>query len=209
MNMKNITLLSRIARHILIHSSFLQDPGLYHGKMGIVLFLVHYARYSNEMIYEDFADILLDDIFKQTNIHLPINLENGLCGIGWGIEYLLQHNFMEGDSDEILVDIDHKVMERNLNYVIDLSINTGLKGILSYVDKRLKSSCRNKHKEVFDEYYLDSVRRSEEKIHFSTLDDYLMLSSIWNILPADDNISEWNLGLYNGCAGYGLKLILE
>ena len=73
--------------YLTINSSFLRDLGLFHGRMGIVLFFAHYARISNSKHYEDFAGHLLDEIYEEINLDLPVNLENGLCGIGWGIEY--------------------------------------------------------------------------------------------------------------------------
>ena len=37
------------------------------------------------------------------------NLENGLGGIGWGIQYLITHRFIEGDADEVLEDFDERM----------------------------------------------------------------------------------------------------
>lgn len=37
-------ILTRIANHLIINTSFMTDLGLYHGKMGIVLFFAHYAQ---------------------------------------------------------------------------------------------------------------------------------------------------------------------
>ena len=95
-------LLPRIARHLIMHASYTPDMGLYHGKMGIVLFFAHYARYMGNSLYNEFAGELLDEVYQGIHTELPVNFESGLCGVGWGIEYLLQYGFMEGDSDEIL-----------------------------------------------------------------------------------------------------------
>ena len=38
-------LLKRIANHQMLHGSFCSDLGIQNGKMGIVLFFYHYARY--------------------------------------------------------------------------------------------------------------------------------------------------------------------
>ena len=95
--------------HLTINSSLLENLGLFHGKMGIVLFFSHYARITQSEYYADLAGLLLDEIYEEIHQDLPINLENGLCGIGWGIEYLIQYDFMEGDTDKILAYIDRKV----------------------------------------------------------------------------------------------------
>lgn len=36
-----------IANHLLLHTSFMTNLGLFYGKMGSVLFFVHYAKYTN------------------------------------------------------------------------------------------------------------------------------------------------------------------
>jgi hypothetical protein len=66
-------LVLRIARHLIMHASFLTDLGLYHGKMGIVLFFAHYARYTGESLYDEFAGKLMDEIQEEIHADIPIN----------------------------------------------------------------------------------------------------------------------------------------
>ena len=70
--------------YLTINSSFIGDLGLFHGRMGIILFFAHYARATQSKHYEDFAGCLLDELYEEIHEDLPVNLENGLCGIGWG-----------------------------------------------------------------------------------------------------------------------------
>lgn len=151
--------------YLTINSSFLGDLGLFHGRMGIVLFFAHYARVTQNKQYEDFAEILLDEIYEEIHWDLPINLENGLCGIGWGIEYLVQHGFMEGNTDEILADLDRKVMEIDPLRISDLSFRRGLAGIIFYVIARL-NSYRETNKLPFDNAYLESLQKSLHRVNF-------------------------------------------
>lgn len=130
-------LMDRIARHLVIYASFIPDLSLYHGKMGIVLFFANYARYIENPLYDKFAGELLGEIYEEIHVGLPVNFESGLCGIGWGIDYLLQNGFMEGDSDEILSEIDARVMERDLRKITDYSMRTGLEGISFYIPSGL------------------------------------------------------------------------
>ena len=73
----------------------MSDLDLFHGKMGIVLFFFELAQASQNVAYEGLASNLLDEIYDEIHYDLPINLENGLCGIGLGLEYLVKHGFME------------------------------------------------------------------------------------------------------------------
>jgi len=183
----------------------LTDLGLYHGKMGIILFFVHYARYTGEDIYDKFAGELLDEIFHEIHDEIPINFESGLCGIGWGIEYLLKNRFMEGNPNEILTDIDQKIMEKDIKRIKDESLKTGLQGIFYYVKKRLNSNCQKKGRVPFDERYLADWAFINKG--WKIPEDTKLLSDIINELPSGESITEWQLALEKGCGGYGLKKI--
>lgn len=124
----NEALLKRIADHQMLHGSFRRDLGVLNGKMGIVLFFFHYARYTGRVLYEDFAGEMLEEVIQELHSDLPIRFSDGLCGIGWGVEYLIQNAFIEGDSDEILEDLDQKIMEWDPRRATDLSFESGLEG---------------------------------------------------------------------------------
>lgn len=123
-------LLERTANHLVINSSFLNNLGLFHGRMWSVIFFYHYSRYTNNPIYEEFAGELLDEIFEEIHDKLQIDFGNGYLGIGWGIEYLAEQKFISGEPKDILRDIDKKVMERDVRRIriSDMFLNTGLEG---------------------------------------------------------------------------------
>lgn len=200
-------LLLRISRHLILNSSYLNNLGLYHGKMGIVLFFVHYARYTQKTIYNNFAEELLDEIYKEIHLGTPTNFENGLCGIGWGIEYLLENGFMNGDSDEILNDIDKKIMELEIKWISDKSVKKGLGGIIYYVSKRLRSKSRFLGKMPFNEEYICSISHVIDS--FQVVEDREILSSIYQTSPITENFYNSSLGLFEGCAGMGINTILR
>ena len=77
--------------YLIINSSFVEDCGLFHGRMGFVLFFAHLARTSQNPLYENFSEKLLMEIFEGLHKESSISLESGLCGIGWGVEYLVQN----------------------------------------------------------------------------------------------------------------------
>jgi hypothetical protein len=226
-NIKIENYLNRIARHLIINTSFIDNIGLYNGKMGIVLFFAHLAKYTKKDIYNDFASKLLDEIYGEIHTEIPINFKDGLCGIGWGIEYLLHYEFLEGNSNEILANIDEKITEKNPLRIKDESIETGRNGILYYILTRLTSSNRSKNDIPFDIDYLNSwvfVLNREEK---ETTDvfkqsflkwmkneevDLNLRNFLTNIIINneiyDDEFIYLPYGLVNGCAGIGMKNIL-
>ena len=207
--------------YLTINGSFTGDLGLFHGRMGIILFFAHYARATQSKHYEDFAGYLLDELYEEIHEDLPVNLENGLCGIGWGIEYLVQQGFMEGDTDEILADIDRKVMELDPARMTKLDFRRGLAGIAFYVIARLNAN-RTTAALPFDDAYLTSLQQALERAEFTekeevpadlpvvfnqvlkgekltlSLPDCLTRSS----LSLDKSFDEILLGLEEGLAGW-------
>lgn len=158
-------------------------------------------------IYDDFAGELLEEICENIPETLPINLETGLCGIGWGIEYLIQNGFMEGDSNEILTEIDKKVMERDLRRIKDLSLETGLMGISSYINIRINNADITAIHTNFDDLFLLEWNLiCNNKI---ILDKKQAILQIIGSFPKNEDIHSWELGLHQGSSGYGLRWILE
>ena len=207
--------------YLTINSSFTGDLGLFHGRMGIILFFAHYARSTQSKHYEDFAGCLLDELYEEIHEDLPVNLENGLCGIGWGIEYLVQQGFMEGNTDEILADIDRKVMELDPLRMTNLSFRRGLAGIAFYVIARL-NAYRETTTLPFDDAYLTSLQQALERTEFTEAEEIpvdlpvifnqvlkgekltlsLLDCLIHSELSLDKPFDEILLGLEEGLAGW-------
>jgi len=100
----------RIINTLLLNASFIDNIGLLNGKMGISIAFYHLARQTGNKIYEDYAGELIDEIYEEITVNMPCDFENGLSGIGWGIEYLVQNGFIEADTDEVLSEFDEKLL---------------------------------------------------------------------------------------------------
>jgi len=116
------------------------NHGLLNGNTGLSIFFYNLALKTGISEYEKLADILLDRAFSNLSSSTSPDFENGLAGIGWGIEYLAQNKFAEGNTDEILEEVDNKVF-RLLNEEIHSSfeLTSGLTGYLYYLIMRLKN----------------------------------------------------------------------
>lgn len=164
--------LLQIAQHLIINSAFTNDLGLFHGRMGIVLFLCHYARYSKQKLYNDYAGELIEMINEDLTVDIPVNIENGLSGIGWTIEYLITNNFMEGNTDDILTDIDERIMQYDPLRINDYSFKDGIIGIIFYVLTRLVSKNRNIKNKPFDKDYLYALfKKTDFLVSCNTLNN--------------------------------------
>lgn len=88
------------------------DPTLFSGFMGIALFLMYYSRYKNNQETLQYGIELISktvDTLAQ-DIHYP-GFAKGLAGVGWTIEHLVQHEFFEADTNDILAELDSLLLE--------------------------------------------------------------------------------------------------
>ena len=177
-------------------------------------------------MYEEFAEELLDEICEDIHKQLPIDFENGYPGIGWGVEHLASEKFIDGNTNIVLKEIDKIIMERDVRRISDMSLKTGLEGILHFILSRIQNN-PDVHS-LFDKQYFSDLfnitncinRKISEPLS-SLIHDYrhwvqtkelkynssTSLHGFYKVkIPNKDNIHEWNLSL-DGCAGIGLNII--
>lgn len=147
----------RIAHALMLRSFFEPDLGLFKGKMGIVLALGEYSRKKENKIFVDFSFDLLEIIISKINKQLAFSLSNGLSGIGWGIEYLIQNEFVEGSSIDICEEIDQKIMETDPKRIWDMSLEDGFEGLLHYIFFHIQGACKQQTNLPFDSIYLSDI----------------------------------------------------
>ena len=139
--------------HLMLRSPFIKDIGLLHGKMGIALFFYHYAKHTGNSVYSDYADDLLDDIWKNLHNRLPDTFESGATGIVWGVEYLIQNSFVAGNSNAICADVDARIMQLDLRRMTPQFIEKELEGFLHYVLIRTQGAIKQQNEPPFDRMY--------------------------------------------------------
>ena len=82
--------ISHIVGTLLLNGTLTESPGLVHGKMGIAIFFFHYAQYTKNMLFADYALDLIGEIQNQIHVNSPADYEKGIAGIGIGIDYLIR-----------------------------------------------------------------------------------------------------------------------
>ena len=158
----------KMLNHLILHANDVPNAiGLLDGKMGIALVLAHYARCSRKKKLEHAADFLVENVMNQLTTTVSIDFANGLSGIGWGIEYLIQNNYMKGCGADILQDLDERIMQVDVTRIKDWSLEKGLLGILHYVLYHLQGANKSELR-VFDKPYLASwlsILKDNEDLH--------------------------------------------
>lgn len=129
-----------IADMLLLNGMLTKCPGLVHGKMGIAVFFFHYARYTGNALFTDYALDLIQGLQEQIHNNSPADYERGIAGIGVGIDYLIQNELLDAE-DDLFEDLDQR-MYRAVRYDpwSDFSLYDGLAGYGRYWIVRL---CRN------------------------------------------------------------------
>lgn len=158
----------KMLNHLILHANDVPNAiGLLDGKMGIALVLAHYARCSRKKKIEHAADFLVENVMNQLTTTVSIDFANGLSGIGWGIEYLIQNNYMKGCGADILQDLDERIMQVDVTRIKDWSLEKGLLGILHYVLYHLQGANKSELR-FFDKPYLASwlsILKDNEDLH--------------------------------------------
>lgn len=203
------------------------EPGLYTGLMGIAIFLYHYMRLDKNSLAV--ADACMDRLIVNLDKISSLDLASGFAGIGWGIEYLVENEFCEGDTDDLLNEVDTLIENLNISDLIDISIASGLGGIVQYVICRMNSARKKRRKSPFSNSFIKTLY---QKIAFflqnPPIDSYesidiflrfnffverpsatMMMSIYDNFVPFYTKFDEVNcpLGLAYGLAGRGMNLL--
>lgn len=222
-------LLQNIAHHIILNSCLYDSIGLLSGKLGMTLFLFHYGIYSQKSIYTEFAETILETVIDNITADLSIEFSDGLTGIGWGIEYLYQNRFIEGDTNDILAEFDKKIQAIGLDTIDDVNLNNRFGGILHYVLARLYTIKKVNASNFFNSDFISRLYQKSKYFLDNNIDSdclniclrfivvfeelaTIQQPSIYDItyltIPQDYQIEKFVLGL-DGSAGVGLKLIFE
>jgi len=143
----------RLLHQVVLHANDVPARGLFDGQMGIVLVLSEYARARKLRPLKTAINFLLDQVLDNLSTEMPLDFANGLTGIGWGVEYLLQKKFQRGQGADICAAIDQKLMQQNILRQTDLSLEKGLEGWLHYIVAHLQGAQRS-GRQVFDAGYL-------------------------------------------------------
>lgn len=157
-------LLKTLAYRVLLEYQQVGRLGLLKGKMGLLIFLYHYAGYMPDKTVSEIAAFLLDDLCGRIDGNTPANFCSGLWGIGWGLEYLSQKGYIRENLDELLQEVDRKVLEIDVGAVQDPDLDFGFGGVVLYVLARLKRHPFQSRGRVFGEAFLEAVLQRAESL---------------------------------------------
>lgn len=125
--------LSKIVSHLALVSNSMHDIGLYCGKMRVVLLLYNCSRYVHNNLYKRIAEELLNNVLEEVRNCLPYGSASGRCKIRWATGYLSEQKFVGRNINEILRDLNEKIIERDVRRISSKILSLGLEGVLLHV----------------------------------------------------------------------------
>lgn len=155
----------KMLHHLILHSHDVPTAwGLFDGMTGIMLVLAHYARVHKMPVIEHVSDYLMEQITKNIAKTDSICLGNGMAGIGWGIEYLIQNGYMKGCGVELTQEMDERIMGLDIHRMDDDTMEKGLTGLFHYVMAHVQGAALQ-GRPAFDSQYLDSWSQVLQQRH--------------------------------------------
>ena len=149
--------LHKIIDYLLLKSPFVQDISLFHGKTGLALALYLYADKHKDKLLNEYAYELFQQVHEGIHSDMPIGLEYGLAGIGYATTLLYKHKLVDCDLNEVLSELDSKIMERDPRRMTDMNLRTGASGIRTYIQLRMTT---NERLTSFDSLYLSELLKN-------------------------------------------------
>jgi lantibiotic modifying enzyme len=151
--------------------SNVESPGLFRGKAGISLFFFLYSRLKDDKRYLDVGnDILSESIDQLSQSAGHYNFSDGLSGVGWILQFLINKEYIDEDADELLQKYDQLIFESSLHEL--------KKGRYDYVHQALGSIV----------YFLERASKSDHRLKFEYFIGILITELLNHAVVSDDGI---------------------
>lgn len=190
-----------LVNYLALQAAQISENGLYHGRMGIILSLYCHGKVHNNLCLCNYAS----DILQNTSTDYcdgDISLENGLSGLGLGFTLLYKAGMFKDNLNEILYDVDKKIMSVDPRRMEDLSFRRGALGVLSYIRTRfsIDQACVSLHKDYIKELEANIEKKASEVVKRKMFPESLRQPA-WEM----ENYLEKDAGIDNGSAYFLIK----
>lgn len=153
---------------LLAHYNSLDSPGLFKGKLGLCLYFFEAYQQTEEPKYQQAAEKILQEVYHFVHQNpMPTSFDNGLAGIAWGIHQLIKRGYLEGNADDLLMEIDNilfKVISEKTNE-LEFGLKRGILGYLIYILDRVSVQPKNASEKVNRELFTSLAVLLINRIH--------------------------------------------
>lgn len=187
-----------LVNYLALQAVQVSGSGLFHGRMGIILSLYcHGVVHDNQSLCDYASDILQntdDDYFDG-----DLSIENGLSGLGLGFTLLYKAGMFKDNLNDILYEIDKKIMSVDPRRMEDYSFRKGALGVLFYIRTRLSvnQECVSIQKD-----YIQELEANIKRISCEAVRQQLFVESLRQPSWKMEDYLEKDAGIDNGSAYY-------
>ena len=141
--------------------------GFADGRMGLCIYFYYISRICKSKDHNQKAELLISEIFEQVANMKVYDIKAGLAGIGLGFDYLVENEYVKGDINDILEDVDDILFKQICNPEIKGNNDISLKlQLLYYFTVRLKNQNKNSENGYFfREAIIDAINFISDKIY--------------------------------------------
>ena len=109
--------LNKIVQTLATEGAFTEQPVLFYGKTGMVVFFFHYAWLTCKELFADHAIELIEKANNQINDKTSMRYDIVISGIGKAVEYLLQKDLLEAKDSKLNLfeDFDDRMYRATMN----------------------------------------------------------------------------------------------
>lgn len=134
-----------------------KDLSITSGLCGRILVFLLWARLNKNELFEEIAESLINQLYKKMNWNTNLTFHNGLLGIGWLFEFLIQNHLIDTEGDDTLKELDDVAQSFDVLCMSNNSFSFGVRGIVAYVVARMRSVMKNNGKIPFKDDFLQKL----------------------------------------------------
>lgn len=191
-----------LVNYLVLQAAQIPDSGLYHGRMGIILSLYcHGVIQDNQCLCDYASDILQSTAYDYYGG--DISIENGLSGLGLGFTLLYKAGMFKDNLNDILYEIDKKIMSLDPRRMEDHSFRQGALGVLFYIRTRLSidKDCVSLRDDFIQELKVNVMNGNAHGVVSHEMFIETLRQPAWEM---EDYLKK-NPGIDNGSAYYLIK----
>lgn len=114
--------------------------GIHSGTMGLIMSHFMTAAYLKDNGLYEKGTSLLEYLIDNISTCRDLSFENGLCGIGFGVEWLVRNNFIEANTNDLLADLDDEIWKKTfLEGHLNISLAAGSLGTALFFFSRINT----------------------------------------------------------------------
>ena len=145
-------------------ADFTKDFAIFDGNCGKLLVCMLWTKWQKSEFFEKLSCSLYEKIINHVTTFTGVNMSNGLLSLGWTIEFLNQNKLINCNTNEVLRDIDEKVLTLNCKRIKDTSLGSGVRGIIAYVYARILGCRQSCTSSPFDDKFVNDLLEIAENL---------------------------------------------